>query len=191
MDGFIALGRADTEFERRVRLVGADDWTLPTPCTEWNVYALVNHVIGANRRHTMLLHGASAEEVNRTRAEDHLGDDAIASLAATTSELARAIREPDAMIRTSHHPLGDRSGAQLLAMRVIDLTVHTWDLARALGTDDTLDPDLVEFALLHAELIEAGRQHGSFAAPTAVTPGQGSAQARLLHLSGRSTEGDR
>jgi len=191
IDGLIAFGRASTEFESRLRLVAADDWTRPTPCTEWDVYALVNHVIGGNRRYTMLLHGALTQAVSRTRTEDHLGDDPIGSFAVTAGELSAAFREPDAMTRTAHHPLGDRSGAELLGMRVIDLTVHAWDLARALGTDDTLDPEAVTYALVNSESIERGRKHGSFAKPTAALPSQASAQARLLHLSGRSIEGDR
>jgi hypothetical protein len=75
-------------------------------------------------------------------------------------------------------------------MRVLDVTVHTWDLARALDVDDTLDNDAVEFALAHIEVIEVGREHGSFATPTGPFPVATAPQARLLHLAGRSTEGD-
>lgn len=190
MDGLIALGRANTEFEQRLRAVGSDDWTRSTPCTAWDVHALVNHVIGGNRRYTMLLRGATAEEVNRTRAEDHIGDDPVAAFASTAGELAAEFREPDAMTRTAHHPLGSRSGSELLAMRVIDLTVHAWDLARALGVDDTLDTEAVAFALANRELIERARSGGSFARPVAVPPPLASAQRRLLHCAGRSIEGD-
>lgn len=188
-DGFIALARATGEFERRLRLVGNADWLRSTPCAEWNVRDLVNHVIGGNRRYVMLLHGGSADEVNRTRTVDHLGDDPIGSFATTAAALAAAFREDGALVRTVHHPLGDRSGAQLLGMRVVDVTVHAWDLARALTVDDTLDPGAVAFALVQAELIEAGREHGSFAAPTGALRSDASAQSRLLHVAGRS-EGD-
>lgn len=76
-------------------------------------------------------------------------------------------------------------------MRVIDLTVHAWDLARALGAGDTLDPEVVAYALANSDSIERGRTHGSFANPKAAVPPQASAPARLLHLSRRSIEGDR
>jgi uncharacterized protein (TIGR03086 family) len=190
VDGLTALRSANTAFEQRLRRVGADDWSLPTPCSEWDVRALVNHVIGGNRRYVMLLRGASAESVDRTRTEDHLGSDPVAAFATTARELVDVFGEDEALARVAHHPIGDRTGAELLAMRVLDVTVHAWDLARALGVEDVLDPEAVEFALAHVDLIEAGRQHGSFAPLRSPTSGT-SAQARLLHLVGRSTEGDR
>lgn len=189
--GSVALSRANAAFEQRLRLVGADDWSRPTPCSEWDAHALVHHVIGGNRRYTMLLHGASAESVNRTRTENHLGDDPVTAFMTTAGELAAAFREDGALTRLAHHPVGDRTGADLLTMRVLDVTVHAWDLARALDVDDTLDPDAVEFALAHAAVIEAGRGHGSFAIPTGPPPVATSPQARLLHLAGRSPEGER
>jgi hypothetical protein len=63
----------------------------------------VNHVGGANR------------------SADHLGDAPVASFVATAAELNQAIREPGAMARTAHHPAGERTGAQLLEMRVLDV----------------------------------------------------------------------
>jgi uncharacterized protein (TIGR03086 family) len=190
-DGLSALGRAQAGFEHRLRMVDHRDWGSPTPCSEWDVNALVNHVIGGNRRYVMLLHGASAEAVNRTRSEDHSGADPVAAFRATADELAAEFRTEDALSRIAHHPVGDRTGADLLAMRVLDVTVHTWDLSQALGVDDTLDPEAVEFALAHAEVIKAGRSHGSFATPTDALPVAASCQTRLLHLAGRSIEGDR
>ena len=70
-------------------------------------------------------------------------------------------------------------------MRVLDVTVHTWDLARSIGDDETLDIDTVAFALARRDIFEAGRERGSFAPPATRLPADLSAQARLLHLSGR------
>src|SRR3954447_18954552 len=74
---------ANEEFAQRLRLVAADDWGRPTPCTERDVRALVNHVVGANFRYQLLLHGAPVEQIEATRTLDHLGHDALASFAAT------------------------------------------------------------------------------------------------------------
>ena len=133
----------------------------------------------------MLLHGATTDEAEATRAVDHLGDDPVASFAATAAELKAAFGEPGAMARTAYHPAGERTGAQLIEMRLLDVAVHTWDLARAIHTDESLDRDVVTFALTLQDTFDAGRQRGAFAAPPGKTPADGSAQARLLYLLGR------
>jgi uncharacterized protein (TIGR03086 family) len=179
------LARASDGFTRRLAIIRPDQWTAPTPRAEWDVRALVSHVIGANRRYTMLLHGATADEVDATRSADHLVDDPASSLLATTAELHAAFREPGAMAHIAHHPAGERTGADLLAMRIVDVTVHTWDLARAIGADEKLDDNAVAFALSRRDIFDAGRQRGSFAPPSEQTLADFSAQARLLHLSGR------
>jgi uncharacterized protein (TIGR03086 family) len=185
MDGMNALATANAGFEQRLRVVRADDWERPTPCEEWDVRALVNHVVGGNRRYTMLLNGASAAEVNATRSTDHLGDDPLASFLETAAELKASFEEEGAMARIGHHPAGDRPGVVLLAMKALDAAVHTWDLARAINADETLDPDVVEFALTLSGGFEAARQTGAFAAPTGEPAVDCSPQARLLHLLGR------
>ena len=179
------LTRADDGFTQRLTLVRPDQWDAPTPCTAWDVRALVNHVVGANRRYTMLLHGATADDVDATRTADHLGDDPVASFLATATELNATIRERGAMARTAHHPAGERTGVQLLEMRILDVAVHTWDLARAIGADETLDPDVVAFALSLHDTFQAGRERGSFARPPGTTPVGFSPQGQLLHLLGR------
>ena len=164
------LTRASELFTLRLALVQPHQWISPTPCTAWDVRALVNHVVGANRRYTMLLHGASADEVNATRTADHLGDDPASAFVATAAELHAAFREPDVMDRKAHHPAGERTGAQLLETRVLDITVHTWDVARSIGADESLDADAVAFALTARVTVEAGRARGSFAPPPTETP---------------------
>jgi hypothetical protein len=63
--------------------------------------------------------------------------------------------------------------------------VHTGDLARAIGAGESLDPDIVAFALTLQDTLGAGRQRGAFAPPPGKTPAGSSAQARLLYLAGR------
>jgi hypothetical protein len=67
-------------------------------------------------------------------------------------------------------------------MRVLDVAVHTGDLARAIGAGESLDPDIVAFALTLQDTLGAGRQRGAFAPPPGKTPAGSSAQARLLYL---------
>jgi uncharacterized protein (TIGR03086 family) len=180
-----ALRAATQSFARRLRLVGDGDWCSPTPCTAWDVRALVNHVIGANRRYTMLLRGAPAGAVEATRAADHIGVDAVSSFSTSANETEDAFREPGALDRVVHHPTGDRTGRELLSMRVLDVSVHTWDLARAIGADENLDPELAGFALAIAMNTDLIASPGSFVAPEGDLPVNRAVQTRLLHIVGR------
>jgi uncharacterized protein (TIGR03086 family) len=148
------------------------------------VRALVNHVVGANVRYEMLLRGAPAVEVDAARKRDHLGDDAAAAFAATGAAMRAAFTEPGTLDRVANHPVGNRTGRELLGMRIIDVTVHAWDLAQALGADDELEARLVAFALAQAPAMVAAPGQRSFACPIA-EDGHRSPQEQLLRLLGR------
>ncbi len=77
----------------------------------------------------MLLGRASAVEVDATRSVDHLGTDPVGSFRSTYADVASAFAKNGALARTVHHAPDERSGVHLLGMRVIDLSVHTWDRA--------------------------------------------------------------
>jgi uncharacterized protein (TIGR03086 family) len=145
---------ANDEFERRLRLVGPDDWRRPTPCSEWDVRALVNHVVGANVRYQLLLHGAPTAQVDAMRTVDHVGDDALESFVATADRVVACFQENGALERVAHHATGDRTGRELLSMRILDAAIHGWDLARAICADETLDDDVVA---RHPNIIEEVR----------------------------------
>ncbi len=173
MDLFEQLDRSIVEFGIRLRLVRAEHWMLATPCDEWDVRALVNHVVGGASRYTMLLHGATADEVVATVALDHLGGDPIGSFERRAQEVAQAFGEPGALSRTVHHPTGDISGQGLLELRITEFAVHAWDLSRAIGADEQIDPALVNE--MWERLSVAG---------TRLDDGE-SRLDRLLHLTGR------
>ena len=134
-----------------------------------------------------LLHGATAGETDALRALDHLGADPTAAFTGAADEMTAAFREPDALTRTVHHPAGDRTGQVLLAMRIVDFTVHGWDLARALGVDEALDPELVELLWVVLSAMEAELAAGGYFALPPGPPDPGaSRQDQLLRLTGRT-----
>jgi uncharacterized protein (TIGR03086 family) len=176
---------AHCEFARRLRLVGPEDWRRPTPCSEWDVRALVEHVVGADVRYDLLLHGAPTHQVEATRAVDHLGDDALASFAAAAAAVVASFREDGALERVGHHVSGDRTGRELLSMRILDAAVHAWDLARAIGADESLDDELVAFLLASTADLDLGPQQRSFAPARVDVPPDAPPQDQLLHRLGR------
>jgi uncharacterized protein (TIGR03086 family) len=176
---------ANDEFARRLRLVEPDDWRRPTPCSEWDVRALVNHVVGANIRYQLLLHGVPTEQVEATRTVDHLGDDALVSFVATADAVVACFREDGALERIVHHGTGDRTGRELLSMRILDAAVHGWDLARAIGADETLNDDVVGFLLAYTADLDLGAQQRAFALADTDVPRNAPSQDQLLHRLGR------
>jgi uncharacterized protein (TIGR03086 family) len=173
-------------FEARLRTIREGQWTSPTPCTEWNVRQLVNHVVWGNRlNHILLTDPEAAAERRRNREADLLGADPLAAFTESSRLCAQAFREhPDAQLV---YPMGPIPADRALTIRAGDLLVHTWDLARAIGADETLDPDLVAWAEQH--LIEAlaglAEIPGVFAPPVGDAPAA-SAQDRLLRRLGRT-----
>jgi uncharacterized protein (TIGR03086 family) len=186
MDRFDALDLAESEFERFLRRVADDQWCLPTPCTEWDVRAVVNHVVAAGDWFIALLEGCSREDGTALLlATDVLEPDPVTAFAAQRPRFRARFTAPGALQRVGHHLVADMTGAQLLSGRVIDLTLHAWDIARATGDDDRLDPQLASVALKIYRPIAPILVANGYAAPSLEAVGDASDQARLLALSGR------
>lgn len=179
------FGRAVEEFGRRVPVIGDDQWGAPTPDTEWDVRALVNHVLAEDLWAPPLLDGMTIAEVGGRFDGDQLGDEPTAAWTRAAAGAVAAVGQPGALERTVHVSFGDISGREYVSQLVCDHVIHGWDLARATGADERLDPELVEFAAGYlTPQIEGWRSAGVFAPPVDVAAGAG-AQDRLLALTGR------
>jgi uncharacterized protein (TIGR03086 family) len=143
MDPLEALAAGRAEFERRVAVIGDDQWGLPTPCAEWDVSALVHHVVSGNAMSVVLLAGGTREEGQAAREATTLGADPLGAFQASADALDAAFRRPGALDVVIHHRVGDIPARQFLGFRFTDYTVHAWDLARAIGADETLSDALV------------------------------------------------
>ncbi|HEX3707707.1 MAG TPA: TIGR03086 family metal-binding protein [Mycobacteriales bacterium] len=184
MDLHAALDVATAGFARTLALVKPEQWESATPNQGWSVRDLVNHVVGGNRRYVLLLAGAPTAEVEALRDVDHLTDDPYADFLSTAAEVSTAFAEPGVLDRVAHHGRGDRSGAELLVMRVSEHALHGWDLARAIGQDDRIDPPVVDVLLA---AIDADPTSPAWAAFTPL-PGADDliGAMRLLALTGRA-----
>jgi uncharacterized protein (TIGR03086 family) len=182
------LDRARAGFGEMLAGVSPDQWARPTPCEGWTVRDLVNHVVLGGRMTARLLHGASAEDVTALFGTDMLGDDPTTAFAGSSAEERDAFAEPGSLDRIVHHPgAGDVPGALLLGFRIGDHLLHTWDLARAVGADEALDPGAVEtvWAVLEpmAPMIPSIGVFGT--GPSGSVGEDAPLQTRLLDLSGR------
>lgn len=143
MDQEIAYRRSVDGWTTRVAAVGPDQWGLPTPCSDWDVRALVAHVVGEDLWTEPLMRGSTMEEVGDRFDGDVLGDDprGVALDAAT-----RAIRTVGETLPTRgkvHLSYGEEDMAEYVAQLTADHLIHAWDLAAATGGDTDLDDDVV------------------------------------------------
>ncbi len=149
-------------FHRRVQAVADDQWESPTPCTEWDVRALVNHVVGEVRWIPPLLAGRTIADVGDELAGDLLGHQPKRAWADASRRAIEASLQAGAMDRTVHLSSGDDRADAYLSEVAMDVIIHTWDLARAIGADERLGAGLVTFAQATLEpRVEAWRTAGA------------------------------
>jgi uncharacterized protein (TIGR03086 family) len=178
--------RSSAQFGEKVRAIAADQWTNPTPCTEWDVHALVNHLVNENRWVPPLFAGKTISEVGSAFDGDLLGDDPVLAWNDSADEALAAIREPGAMEHTVHLSFGDNPGSEYTMQLFTDFAIHGWDLARGIGADDAIDPEFVE--LLYADMApkeEMLKASGVFG-DKVVPPEGANVQTKLLAIMGRT-----
>ena len=172
-------------FGRQVRRVAPHQWAAPTPCTDWSVRDLVNHVTVEQLWVPELLMGATVAEVGGRFDGDVLDDDPAAFWQTAADAAQEAFGVPGAADVTVHLSYGDVGAPIYCAQLLADTVVHTWDLARAIGADPALAPELVDFALGevtgHGEDLAASGLFG----PPVPTPDDVTPLTRLLGLTGR------
>ncbi|MFC9295408.1 TIGR03086 family metal-binding protein [Streptomyces sp. NPDC057011] len=173
-------------FGERLRAVADDQWDAPTPCTEWTVRDLVNHVTGEQLWIPPLVaDGRTVEEMGDAFSGDVLGEDPVAAWDKASAAAHAAFAAPAALERTVRLSYGPALGSAYCSELTADCIVHTWDLSRGIGADDRLPDDLVEFSIKEVMPYADGlAASGMYAEPLEV-PAGANAQTRLLALLGR------
>jgi len=131
---------------QRVAGVRTEDLGLPTPCRDWDVRALLAHLVAAIWYFKALAAGEPVAELMRSLT-DLVGDDPFASYDQAARAGLEAWSAPGALDRSYVLPMGERSGSEALRIHQADLLLHGWDLAEATHQDSTIAPELAQFAL--------------------------------------------
>ena len=164
--------------------VRPDQWSDPTPCTDWNVRQLLNHIVGGTKMFLSMQTGGGPVD----RSADHLGDDPLGSWRGAVAELRAAFAEDGALERTVTTPFGEGPGLVLVTMRVNEMMVHGWDVAKATGQSTDLDPELAAQCLDDFRRLRAsGRGSGMFAEVQEAPPGATVAD-QLAAVTGRTVK---
>ncbi len=165
-------------FAARASGVTEDQWANRTPCPEWTVRDLVGHVVNTTRR----VHGNLGEPVE----DPDLDGDLVAQFAEARRAIESALADPGRAAQVVSGMFGEQSFESLVGRLLCsDTLLHTWDLARATGQDERLDPVAVErCAEFLAPMDEAIRRPGGFAPKVAPVQGADD-QTLLLNFCGR------
>ena len=165
--------------------ISNDQLGAATPCSEYDVRALLNHVISGNLWVSPLVEGKTIEEVGDSLDGDQVGNDPSAAYDASAKEAGAAFQQPGAMERPVAVSYGPVPGEIYAGHRFIDIVVHGWDLAKATGQDTALDPALVDgcWRVIEPQL-DLLRASGMFGEDLDV-PADADAQTRLLAAMGR------
>ncbi len=172
-------------FLDRVAAIPHDRWAARTPCADWDLRALVNHVVGEDRWTVPLLEGRTIGDVGHALDGDLLG----ASPGQAAQEAGRAAVDaftvPGAIERTVALSFGETPAAVYAWQLFADHLIHAWDVAAASGGDRTLGDDLVNAcAGWFAGVEDDYRSFGAVDERVEVGP-EASAQDRLLAAFGR------
>src|SRR4051794_28626602 len=145
-DPTAALAEALALTGRLVAAVRPEQWAWPTPCPEWDVRQLVDHLVSGQQLFARVLRGVPFEEaLPAVRAvPDRLGNDVGAAYDRSGRELVAAFAGPGVLERTVRVPFGTVPGAVALHLRITESLVHGWDLATALGVPFDPPAALVE-----------------------------------------------
>jgi uncharacterized protein (TIGR03086 family) len=167
------------EFTQRVREVPADAWDNPAPCDGWVARDVVRHLV------EWVPGFFSASDVRFPPAPS-VDEDPVAAWQAINDTLQSALDSPDLAAHEFEMRMGRVRVDQAIAQFCIgDVLVHTWDLARATGLDESLDPAEVRSMFAGMEpLDEMLRQSGQFG-PRVAVPDDADEQTKLIAFTGR------
>jgi len=139
------LERALDQTAAIIAAIPASQAGLPTPCSDWDVRALVHHLTGQDLRNFLV--AVRGETADWQKPADELGEDWAAEFRDRAGALMAAWRaadpdQPTAMPGGGQAPLRNRADQQ-----ITELAVHGWDLVKATGQRASLDPELAGHAL--------------------------------------------
>jgi len=181
-----ALNQAEALWIDALSHVDSTIHSRPSGCGDWSIADLINHVTGGGVRYTMLLQGASAEQTAATRNNDYLAAEPLAEFR-RHEKAFREVAETVDLEALVDHRVGKRSGTNLVAMRVMELTLHGHDLCVATMQRWNPSPAVVEFLLDEIPSTIAELRQAGMIDPAVESPGASPA-ARLLALAGRTPD---
>lgn len=177
-----ALGKVSADLVDALTGIDERQRTLPTPCTEWDLADLVDHVAGGNWYTVRVLAGDTSDEALAAAMAQFANGSASTSAAVQSATVQlEAFQSTEALDRSWHHVAGQLPGRQILRLRVHDLIVHTWDINETCQPPASVPTELAEWGLceLHGADSLMSKHFEIPDAPGAQRPADDAASAYL------------
>jgi uncharacterized protein (TIGR03086 family) len=171
--------QVSTGFDAAVKSVTPDKWAAQSPCELWKARDVVAHVVQGHRGVIASVRGGDPEP---------LGDEEDARLAweAASQALDEIAGDAEALAREVDGPVGKMPAGEIIGRFVtMDLLVHTWDLARAVGSDERLDEASVRNAYEALKPMDAMIRQPNVFGPRLDPPPDADVQTEFLYFLGR------
>jgi uncharacterized protein (TIGR03086 family) len=188
--GVVRVDTVQESFRRALAAVEALVAAVPpaqlgarTPCSDFDVRALINHLIFENLAHAALADGTPIPSPDATT--DYVGDAHRAAYTESAQKVRAALSRPG-LVEQKYGP-AEAPGFLIVQQAIIELLTHGWDLARATGQSTDLVPDVAEqtLAVVQVWYREQPRTPGSAFAPGQPAPPTATAADRLAAYLGR------
>lgn len=155
-----------------------EDWASPSPVDGWTARDVVSHLVD-------WLGGFLSSSAGIHLPKVSVNEDPVGAWAARTADVQALLEDPgDRIVRNPN--IGEMPLAQAIdQFYTLDVFMHTWDLARAIGVEPELDPARCEAILARAEQYEEAMRASGHFGPRVPVPDSASAQDRLIGFIGR------
>lgn len=158
-----------------------------TPCTDWDVRAVINHITGGALMFAECVeHGSVPDSrLGELMGGDNLGDDFKASYRAASDRARATFSLPGALDKIVKLPFGEMPAGVALNIAIMDVMTHACDIAKATG--QRIDDDEILAVALevgHQLITDDFRAPGIFDAEQQL-PANASASDKLLAFAGR------
>ena len=187
MEGIPMMQRVVDTTTAVIDKTSADQLANPTPCTEWTVKDVINHMVGGATMFAISVEEGSVPDdmLGKLMGGDNVGDDPQGAWATASDRAMQAFASPGAMDKMVKLPFGEMPGGVALNIAIFDVATHACDLARATGQHVT-DAELLAGALaIGQQMVGADlRVPGVFGAEQ-TADAKASAEDKLLAFAGR------
>jgi uncharacterized protein (TIGR03086 family) len=188
MDLLPTMGRVLDTAGAVIDHVEPSQLTNDTPCTEWNVRDVINHVVGGATMFSVCVEQGSVPDdlLGKLMGGDNLGDDYKGAYHAAADRAQAAFSQEGALEKMVKLPFGEMPAGVALNIAVMDVMTHALDIAKATGQtvdDDELLTTALEMG--HQLITDDFRTPGVFGAEQPAPPNASSAD-KLLAFTGRT-----